>query len=133
MLFRSALTFGNIMHTVLKHFLEEFRSGGHPNWDDMLRIYQREWNHAGFEDEYQEKEYQQDGLEQLQAFYASFTADPPKVLDLERPFGLPMERDVTLKGRLDLINDLGGGEVEIVDFKTGRPKEIGRASCRERV
>lgn len=119
----AALTFGNIMHTVLKHFLGEYKSGGHPGWDDMLRIYEREWSHAGFEDEYQENEYKQDGIEQLQAFYTSFAADPPKVLELERPFDLHMERDVLIKGRMDLINDLGGGEVEIVDFKTGRPKD----------
>jgi len=119
----AALTFGNIMHTVLKHFLEEHRSGGKPRWEDMLRIYEREWSHAGFEDEYQENEYKQDGLEQLRAFFDSFAADPPRVRDLERPFDLHMDRDVLIKGRVDLINDLGGGEVEIVDFKTGRPKD----------
>ena len=86
------------------------KSGGKPRWEDMLRIYEREWSAAGFEDEYQEGEYRQDGIEQLQAYYASFAADPPRVLELEKPFDLHMDRDVLIKGRMDLVNGLGGGE-----------------------
>ena len=119
----AALTFGNTMHTVIKHFLQEHKNGGKPTWEDMQRIYEREWKAAGFEDTYQEGEYKVDGLEQLQAFYATFAENPPSVLELERVFELPMEPDVKIRGRIDLVKDLGDGDVEIVDYKTGRPKD----------
>jgi DNA helicase-2/ATP-dependent DNA helicase PcrA len=119
----AAFTFGNTMHTVIKHFLEEHRNGGKPQWDDLERIYEREWNNAGFEDQYQEDEYKHDGREQLRAFFATFLQDPPKVKFLERFFELPVDRDVQLRGRIDQVTDLGEGQDDIVDYKTGRPKD----------
>jgi DNA helicase-2/ATP-dependent DNA helicase PcrA len=119
----AAATFGNIMHTVLKHFLEEHKNGGKPEWDDLQRIYQREWRSPGFEDAWQEEQYRQDGLEQLRAFFDTFVVNPPRVLMLERSFDLPMERDVVIKGRIDQVTELSGHGVEIVDYKTGRPRD----------
>jgi putative RecB family exonuclease len=36
---------------------------------------------------------------------------------------LPLENDVVITGRMDQVNRLGRKEVEIVDYKTGNPKQ----------
>ena len=97
-------------------------------FDELQRIYETEWNSAGFEDEYQEAEYKKDGLEQLRAFHATVLADPPEVLEQEKGFELPMANNVILTGRMDQINSLGRNEVEIVDYKTGKPKKDAEAN-----
>jgi DNA helicase-2/ATP-dependent DNA helicase PcrA len=120
---RAVLSFGSVMHTTIKRFFDQFRKGVKLPFDEVARIYETEWTSAGFEDEYQEKGYKQDGLEQLRAFQASALAEPPHVLELEKSFELPMENNVVIKGRMDQVNALGRNDVEIVDYKTGKPRK----------
>ena len=120
---RATLTFGSTMHTTIKRFMEQVKKGNKLSFDEVQRIYETEWNRAGFEDDYQEAEYKKDGLEQLKAFHAAMLAEPPEVLEQEKGFELPMANNVILTGRMDQVNGLGRNEVEIVDYKTGKPKK----------
>ncbi|HET9399367.1 MAG TPA: ATP-dependent DNA helicase, partial [Candidatus Acidoferrales bacterium] len=118
---RAAITFGSTMHTTIKHFIGELRDGRKLPFDEVAAIFEREWSSAGFEDDYQMEEYKKDGLEQLRAFHAAIVESCPDVRDQEKPFELPMDRNVVLTGRMDQINNIPGGH-EIIDYKTGRPK-----------
>ena len=120
---RATLTFGSVMHTTIKRFMEQVKKGKKLAFDELQRIYETEWNSAGFEDEYQEAEYKKDGLEQLKAFHASMLAEAPTVLEQEKGFELPLGNNVILIGRMDQVNSLGRNDVEIVDYKTGKPKK----------
>jgi len=111
------------MHTTIKRFMEQVKKGNRLSFDEVQRIYDTEWNRAGFEDDYQEAEYKKDGLEQLKAFHAAMLSEPPEVLEQEKGFELPMANNVILTGRMDQVNGLGRNEVEIVDYKTGKPKK----------
>lgn len=119
---RAAKSFGSVMHTTIKRFIGELRKGSVLPFDEVAAIYAQEWTSAGFEDEYQEAEYQRDGLEQLRAFHASVVASPPDAREQEKAFALPLDNNVVITGRMDQINSLGRRDVEIVDYKTGRPK-----------
>jgi DNA helicase-2/ATP-dependent DNA helicase PcrA len=120
---RATLSFGSVMHTTIKRFLEQLKKGTVLPFEEVQRIYETEWTSAGYEDEYQEAEYKKDGLEQLKAFHASVVAQPPNILEQEKPFELPLENDVILAGRMDQVNSLGHSDVEIVDYKTGKPRK----------
>ena len=120
---RATLSFGSVMHTTIRRFVEQLRKGVKLPFEEVQRIYETEWSSAGYEDDYQEAEYKKDGLEQLKAFHASMLAAPPKILEQEKGFDLPLENDVILIGRMDQVNALGRNEVEIVDYKTGKPKK----------
>jgi DNA helicase-2/ATP-dependent DNA helicase PcrA len=48
---------------------------------------------------------------------------PPKILEQEKSFELPLENNVIITGRMDQVNSLGRNDVEIVDYKTGKPKK----------
>ena len=111
------------MHNTIRRFIDQLRKGVRLPWDDVARLYETEWKSAGYEDDYQEQGYKKDGLEQLRAFHSAVLENPPQVLELEKRFELPVENDVILTGRIDQINSLGGKkDVEIVDYKTGKPK-----------
>ena len=120
---RATLSFGSVMHTTIRRFVEQLRKGVRLPFEEVQRIYETEWSSAGYEDDYQEAEYKKDGLEQLRTFYASMLAAPPNILHQENGFELPLENDVILTGRMDQVNALGRNEVEIVDYKTGKPKK----------
>jgi len=120
---RATFTFGNVMHTTIKRFMDQIKKGKKLPFDELQRIYETEWSSAGYEDEYQEAEYKKDGLEQLRTFHAAMLAGAPEVLEQEKGFELPLANNVVLIGRMDQVNSLGRNDVEIVDYKTGKPKK----------
>jgi len=129
---KATLSFGSIMHGTIKRFLGELRKGNKLPFEEVQRIFEAEWRSVGFEDEYQEAEYKKDGLEQLRAFHATMIAAPPQIREQEKSFELPLENNVIITGRMDQVNSLGrvdrsavtkSNDVEIVDYKTGKPKK----------
>ena len=120
---RAALTFGSVMHTTIKRFVDQLKKGVKLPFAEVQRVYETEWTSAGFEDHYQEAEYKKDGLEQLRAFHATMLQASPQILEQEKAFELPLANDVILTGRMDQVNSLGRNDVEIVDYKTGKPRK----------
>jgi DNA helicase-2/ATP-dependent DNA helicase PcrA len=121
---KAAMSFGAVMHTTIKRFVEQLRKGVKLPFDEVQRIFETEWSSKGFEDAYQEEEYKKDGVEQLRAFHEGMMAELPQALAQEKAFELPLDNNVIIKGRIDQINSLGNKrDVEIVDYKTGRPRK----------
>src|SRR6266849_3615526 len=120
---KATLSFGSIMHGTIKHFLAELRKGNKLPFEDVQRLFEMEWRSVGFEDAYQEVEYKRDGIEQLRTFHAAILEAPPQVREQEKSFELPLENNVIITGRMDQVNSLGRNDVEIVDYKTGKPKK----------
>ncbi|HEY5068200.1 MAG TPA: PD-(D/E)XK nuclease family protein, partial [Candidatus Acidoferrum sp.] len=119
---RGTLTFGRVVHDTIRRTLAELRKGNMLPFEEVQRIFETEWKSAGFEDDYQENEYKKDGLEQLKVFHAAMLESLPEILEQEKTFELPMENNVIIAGRIDQVNALGRNDVEIVDYKTGKPK-----------
>src|SRR5713226_8600491 len=120
---KAALSFGSIMHNTIKRLVSELRRGNTLPFDEVRRIFEMEWGSVGFEDEYQEVEYKRDGIEQLRTFHAAILEALPQVREQEKSFELPLENNVIITGRMDQVNSLGRNDVEIVDYKTGKPKK----------
>ena len=120
---RAALTFGSVMHTTIKRFVDQLKKGVKLPFAEVQHIYETDWTSAGFEDDYQEAEYKKDGLEQLRAFHATMLEASPQILEQEKAFELPLANDLILAGRMDQVNSLGRNDVEIVDYKTGKPRK----------
>lgn len=113
-----------------------FRAG--ENEDAAIRGYLADlltsWKSVGFEDSYQEETYRRAGLEQLRQFVEQQNGRTiAKNIRLEESFALDCG-NVILEGRIDQINPLdtpesrdhtsraGSAPVELVDYKTGRPR-----------
>ena len=123
----AATTFGNVMHVTIRQFIAALRKGLGLSFEEVEAMFRREWTSAGFEDRHQEDLYLLDGIEQLRAFHASMLAAPPHVIGLEKRFTVPCDNGVELIGRMDQINRIAAGEVEIIDYKTGKPKSESHA------
>jgi ATP-dependent DNA helicase UvrD/PcrA len=121
------MSFGSVMHNTIKYFIGALAKGRALPFEEVEKKFELEWTSAGFEDEYQEQGYKKEGLAELRAFHASTLAAPPDVLAQEKPFELPMENNVVLTGRMDQVNRIAPDEVEIVDYKTGRPRDEKKA------
>jgi DNA helicase-2/ATP-dependent DNA helicase PcrA len=120
----STLTFGTVMHTVVATLIRELQRNPKLEFAAVREIYEREWKAAGYEDSWQEQEYKKDGLEQLRAFFDTTRAAPPQVVQQEKTFELSLDDNILVTGRIDQINRLDAArEVEIVDYKTGGPKD----------
>ncbi|MGH9715135.1 MAG: ATP-dependent helicase, partial [Candidatus Acidiferrales bacterium] len=122
------MTFGNVMHTTIKEFVAELRKRGRMPLEVLNAIFDREWSSAGFPDDYQEQEYRKAGREQLAAFHETYSAAPAEVLYQEKSFELPLENNVIVTGRIDQINRIDGESIEIVDYKTGKPRDAKKAN-----
>jgi DNA helicase-2/ATP-dependent DNA helicase PcrA len=120
---QAALTFGNVMHTTIREFILSLRKKRKVPFADLKAIYERQWLAAGFQDAYQEEEYRRAGLEQLEEFHRRYLESPADVLHQEKTFELPLDNNLVVTGRMDQINRVGPNEVEIVDYKTGKPRE----------
>jgi DNA helicase-2/ATP-dependent DNA helicase PcrA len=120
---KATLTFGRVMHSTIRRAMAELKKGNKLAFEEVRRIYENEWSAIGYEDDYQEQEYKKDGLEQLRMFYAGMEESEPEILEQEKSFELDLENNVIVNGRIDQINSLGHGDVEIVDYKTGKPRK----------
>ncbi|MFZ0213287.1 MAG: ATP-dependent DNA helicase [Candidatus Acidiferrales bacterium] len=127
---QAVMTFGNVMHTTIREFVQEIRKRRRVPFEEVAAIFEREWRAAGFQDDYQEEEYRKAGIEQLKAFCTSYSSAPADVMHQEKAFELPLDPNVVILGRMDQINSLrdqGPRAIEIVDYKTGNPKRAKQA------
>ncbi|MDD5251237.1 MAG: ATP-dependent DNA helicase [Patescibacteria group bacterium] len=132
-------SFGNTMHNVLEWFMRETsersaKSQGSlfgetasappdslpVSLDELLTKYEELWQDEWYESRDQKDKYRAKGREMLKLFYSQCQADPPKPRFLEQEFSLKLG-EFAFKGKVDRIDDVEGG-VEIVDYKTGKPK-----------
>jgi RecB family exonuclease len=115
------------MHTTIRQFIGALRKGLRLGFEEVAAIFRREWTSAGFEDRHQEELYLAEGIAQLQAFYESNIASIAHVIAQEKAFVLHCDNGVELIGRMDQINRIAPGEVEIIDYKTAKPKSESQA------
>ena len=90
--------------------------------DGLLKTYADCWQDDWYIDDKQREEYRARGREQLKGFYAYLKEHPAQPKYLEQDFTLKIG-EVILKGRIDRIDEFENG-VEIIDYKTGTPKEL---------
>ena len=129
---QAALTFGSIMHRAVRRYFELRKSRG-VSFSEIEEFYAGAWKDVGFADTYQEQSYRKAGLEQLRGFVEQqnqlqLEADR---INTEEHFSLDLG-DIRLEGRIDQINPLGPADgrqkqamppVELVDYKTGKPRK----------
>ncbi len=112
-------SFGTAIHATLKGFYEEVASGSKPTESLMFGLLDKNWVREGYKGKKHESDFLQKGKDYLAGFLKyGFN---PKILPvaLEQPFTVPIGKDLKIGGRVDRVDDLGDGEIEIIDYKTG--------------
>lgn len=135
---KSVFIFGRVMHNVLKVFLErtilisgqqglfdtaENQEIEKPSYEDLKQIFKEYWQDDGFDTKEEREDYHKKGLGIIKMFYEDLEKNGwPEILMLEKAFSLKINNYI-FKGAIDRIDKLEDGTVEIMDYKTGNPKE----------
>jgi DNA helicase-2/ATP-dependent DNA helicase PcrA len=112
-------SFGTAMHATLKNFFESVMIGEKPTDELLYELLDKNWISEGYKTKSHEMEFFKKGKLYLFGFLKyGFN---PKILPvaLEQPFTIPIGKDLKIGGRVDRVDDLGDGKMEIIDYKTG--------------
>lgn len=124
---KSAMSYGNSIHHTLENFMklylenQKINSETLPSEADLLRIYEESFIDEWYDSEKDKIEKKEQGKEQLLRLHNDWKKELPKPFLLEQDFTLKIG-GIVIKGRIDRIDHCEDG-VEIIDYKTGKPKE----------
>jgi DNA helicase-2/ATP-dependent DNA helicase PcrA len=134
-------SFGNTMHKVLQRFFEEVarrNSRAQANLfgdaapqpasaklavskDELFAMYEECWIDDWYPDKPTKEEWRKIGRAALEKAYESAEKSPPKILFLEKDFVLKLG-DRSIRGKIDRLDELSDGTLEVIDYKTSEPK-----------
>lgn len=90
--------------------------------EELMEIYEHAWIDDWFDSKNHEQMYKRNGRESLKRFYDLIKDDMPIPKYLEKKFRLKFG-DYTVIGVIDRVDEVKKGEIEIVDYKTGKSKD----------
>ena len=94
------------------------RSGGLPT---LLGLLEAGWRRQGFGDSEEERQLRGKAVAALERYWDRFRSEGSEPVWFERSFTFKLGPHL-LRGRVDRVDRLPGGEYELIDYKTGRPK-----------
>jgi DNA helicase-2/ATP-dependent DNA helicase PcrA len=111
--------FGILVHQVLERF--HALDGASGSLSELLGLLETGWRRGGFGDSEEERQLRGKAATALTRYHARFQSQDSKPMWFERAFTFKLGPHV-LRGRVDRVDLLPGGEYELIDYKTGRPK-----------
>ncbi|MBV9803937.1 MAG: ATP-dependent helicase [Solirubrobacterales bacterium] len=115
--------FGIVVHQVLERFHGREEVSG--SLGDLLGLLDFGWRRGGFGDSEEERQLRGKAAAALTQYHARFQSSEAEPLWFERAFSFKLGPHL-LRGRVDRVDRLPGGEYELIDYKTGRPKSPGQ-------
>ena len=116
----AALSFGDTMHRTVRAFYEAVKMGTHPTKDMLLKFLETHWSPLGYGDKAYQEKMKKHGIELLEGFYDKGYDSTRIPKDLEASFKIRITPTLTLGGRIDRVDELPDGKLEIIDYKTGQ-------------
>jgi DNA helicase-2/ATP-dependent DNA helicase PcrA len=111
--------FGIVVHQVLERFHGREESSG--SLPELLGLLDAAWRRGGFGDSEEERQLRGKAATALSRYHERFQVDDARPMWFERAFTFKLGPHL-LRGRVDRVDLLPGGEYELIDYKTGRPK-----------
>ena len=97
--------------------LEAYHAGG-TALEDLLSAYDDKWIGAGYSTGQEQMEHYRLGKEMLERFWQEEADGKSLVIAAEKDFEFPWKK-WKIKGTIDRIDRTPGGEIEVIDYKTG--------------
>lgn len=110
--------FGILLHQVLERYHAD---GGDGSLAELLGLLDAGWRRGGFGDSDQERQLRGKAAAALTRYHERFRSQEAEPLWFERQFTFRLGAHV-VRGRVDRVDRLPGGEYELIDYKTGRPR-----------
>jgi len=119
----AALSMGSSVHAALKDFYLELL---HKKATEklLLNALKNNWIPAGYLTKSHETKSFKKAEKYLKDYYKEHFDPKALTIAIEKPFVVPLtpkkgERRLKIGGVIDRVDDLGGGKIEIIDYKTG--------------
>jgi DNA helicase-2/ATP-dependent DNA helicase PcrA len=109
--------FGILVHQVL----ERFHARDASSLPELFGLLEAGWRRGGFGDSEEERQLRAKATAALTRYYERFQSQESEPMWFERQFTFKLGPHL-LRGRVDRVDRLPGGEYELIDYKTGRPK-----------
>lgn len=116
-------SFGTSIHDALFDFYSLHVKGEKVTKVDLLELLAKRWKHEGYETKAREALLRRKGEEYLADYYINQFDPHTVVAALEQPFTVAVQHDdrtIKIGGKIDRIDVLPDGKIEIIDYKTGR-------------
>lgn len=118
----AAMQYGAAMHRVLRTYYDSIKLGRTKSDEELLQIFREDEGIAKIEEDYQRQLYLEQGIAQLREFLASTrSSTAAQVLHTEEWFDVQIA-GTKVAGRIDRIDRMPDGRVNIVDYKTGKAR-----------
>ncbi len=93
-----------------------------PTLEELFEMYHNNWIEDWYSSKKQREDYYKKGKDILKTFYASHDGNWTMPISLESWFKVKIG-DYFVHGRIDRVDQLEDGTLEIIDYKTGKSKE----------
>ncbi|MCX6744645.1 MAG: UvrD-helicase domain-containing protein [Candidatus Parcubacteria bacterium] len=93
------------------------------SFEEFKKIFEDSWLDEWYNSKEDKEKYWQKGREFIKLFYAENKEKELVTLALEKGFNIKLAQEYTIRGFIDRIDLLADQSVELIDYKTGNPKE----------
>lgn len=114
----TAQTFGTSIHAALREFYQRRIAKKEVKISDIASILKQVWIHEGYESRQHEEKAFDRAVTVLEDYLTAELATNPNPIALELPFDFYVNR-LRIGGRIDRVDELPDGSIEIIDYKTG--------------
>lgn len=119
----ASLSFGTSIHNALREFYAVHQAGEKVTKSLLLSLLEKHWLRQGYDGKQYEAQMKKRGEHYLTVYYETQFDPKTTVAALEQPFIVPVKNDhkfLKIGGKIDRVDVLPDGAIEIIDYKTGR-------------
>jgi DNA helicase II / ATP-dependent DNA helicase PcrA len=117
----NALSFGTTIHDTLREYHSRKLFENNISLDDLLKMYEKNWQPLGYMNEEHRQSRFESGKKLLADYYEKNNNLISTPVALEKSFNIKID-GIRFYGRIDRIDKLPDGSIEIIDYKTGAVK-----------